>query len=192
MMKRLILVILAVTAVLTLVSCGKPKDSDILAEYKALYEKAKEVNKIIYGQGLPYDGEFDKAALTSPHYVAVSQSSPYKTEEEIKAAVLEVYTEDYYLDAFKRVLFDGHTDDYATINARYKTVDGVLMTDVTYEGFASIAGGRCDTAQAYVVRSSRGSAEVGAPYFLNDVKQASDKKVTMLLTENGWRFDNLA
>ena len=88
MMKKLITLILVFTAVLTLVSCNKPSDGEILTEYKALYEKAREVNKMIYGEGLPYDGEYDVSSLASPVYVTVSESCPYKTLEDIKTAVL--------------------------------------------------------------------------------------------------------
>ena len=192
MMKKLITLILVFTAVLTLVSCNKPSDGEILTEYKALYEKAREVNKMIYGEGLPYDGEYDVSSLASPVYVTVSESCPYKTLEDIKTAVLSVYTEDYYNDVFKRVLFDGHTDDYATLHPRYKEEDGILKTDIAYKAFDSIVNGSVDLEAAKVKKSSSGAAEVVAPYYLKGVRQANDKTTMMILTENGWRFDNLA
>lgn len=174
------------------VSCGKPDDSEVLAEYKALYAKAQEINGIVYGNGLAHSYEGSVSGLTSPHYVAVAESCPYKTLEEIEAAVLSVYTKDYYNDVLKNVLFDGIEDKHAKVHPRYKMQDGVIMTDVTYDAFESITGARNDLDLAYVIRSSSGTAEVGAPRYINEVKQETDKKTTMIMTENGWRFDNLA
>ena len=191
-MKRFLILVLAVITVLTVASCSKPSDSEVIAEYKALYEKAQTVNGIVYGDGLPNVYEGDVSELTSPHYVAVSEDCPYKSLDDIKAAVLDVYTEDYYNDVLKAVLFDGIEDKHATVHPRYKEQDGVLMTDVTYDAFESITGARNDLDAAYVIRSSSGTVEIGAPRYLNGVKQASDKKTTMIMTENGWRFDNLA
>jgi len=191
-MKKFLILVLAVITALTAVSCGKISDSEALAEYKALYEKAQAVNGIVYGDGLPNGYEGDVSELTSPHYVAVSEDCPYKSLEDIEKAVLDVYTEDYYNDVLKAVLFDGIEDKYATVYPRYKVQDGALMTDVTYDAFESITGARNDLDAAYVIRSSSGTVEIGAPRYLNGVKQASDKKTTMIMTENGWRFDNLA
>ena len=191
-MKRAVALILTLVLTLGLISCAKMSDEEILTEYKALYAKAQEVNKIIYGSGLPYDGEIDLSGVSEPHYVAVSESCPYKTLEDVKNAVLSVYTEDYYNDVFKRVLFDGYEDDYAKIIPRYKEVDGVLMTDVTYEPFASIENGRCDLDLAVVVKNTRGGAEVSAPFYISDVRQKNDKVTTIIHTADGIRFDSIA
>ena len=191
-MKKFLILVLAAAMAFVAVACAKPEDSEVLAEYRALYEKAQEINGIVYGNGLPNGYEGDASKLKSPHYVAVAESCPYKSLEDIEAAVLSVYTEDYYNDVLKNVLFDGIEDKYATVHPRYKMQDGVLMTDVTYDAFESITGARNDLDSAYVIRSSSGTAEVGAPRYVNDVKQEADKKTTMIMTENGWRFDNLA
>ena len=190
--KRILAVILTLCAVFSVASCSKISDEEMLTEYKALYEKALDVNRIIYGTGLPVDGEYDVKKLSSPYYVPVSESCPYKTLADVKNAVLSVYTEDYFNDVFKRVLFDGYEDKFAKINPRYKEIDGVLHTDITYEAFATVETGRVDLENATVKKNTGGGAEIVAPYYISGVRQKTDKTTVLIWTDQGLRFDTFA
>lgn len=183
--------LLCAVTVLCAVSCSKLSDGELKAEYKALYEKVPEVNNIIYGTGLPHDAEVPQDAK-SPYYVEVSADCPYKSVSDIEAAVLAVYTEDYYNDSLKNVLFKGIIDEIMEIKPRYVMSDeGKLMVDAAFDPYKSIVGGRCDVENAYVIKSSSRTAIIGAPYYINGERREKDKETTLILTASGWRFDNL-
>ena len=190
MKKTVRILALVLTALMCFMAfgCSKPSKNEVLDAFKELYPKAALINGYVYGAGLPYDGEYNIEELDSPHYVAVSDSSPYKSIAELEAAVLEVYSEGYYTDVLKAVLFAGVSADgqgLMGISPRYKEVNGVLYTDVTYSKLNLI---RCDAEKAYIVEIKSRSAIVGAPRS----GQTKDKNSTMVLTDKGWRFDFLA
>ena len=187
-MKRFLVFLLTLAAIFSLAACAKPDEATVMSEYKALYERSLQINEIIFGKGLPYEGNYDGIEAET-HYVAVSESSPYKSVAELEAAVLSVYTKAYYESSLKTVLFVGFEDEYAKTNIRYKEVDGVLYVNVKHEGFE--LSGRCATDSAYVEKLSRASARIAAPYFYgNGTQMAKDKVITMVMTDAGWRFDN--
>lgn len=171
------------------VGCSKPTDSEVLSAYKELYPKAFELYKIMYAEGLPYDGEYDKDTLTSPYYVEVSDTSPYKTKAELEEAVLSVYSQTYYDSTLKMVLFNGsEADEYGMlgVSPRYKETAGKLYVDITFGQFAS---NECDLSTAKVKEIKRRSAVITVSYTYNG--EAKSKNTQMVLTENGWRFDGL-
>ncbi len=170
------------------VGCSKPTENEVLDAYRTLYPKAYELSLVIYGDGLPCDGEYDKTTLTAPHYIKVSDESPYKTKAELEEAVLSAYSQDYYDTVLKSVLFNGkESDEYGLLglSPRYKETAGVLYTDIMYETFVSCI--ERDVSTAKVTEIKRRSAVVTVSYEYN----GETKKVNtqMVLTENGWRFD---
>lgn len=191
MKKRITALFFAVIMLLSCFACAKPDEGELIAEYKALYEKSLLINDIIYGGGLPYKGEYDLEGITETTYVEVSDESPYRTAAALEAAVLEVYTVELYEDVIKNTLFgSGEQGMFANI-PRYKESNGVLLIDLNYKPFVNISG-RCVLDEAYVVRSSAGGAVIGAPYFVGEVRQQKDKQIEMFLNDNGWRFDKFS
>ena len=110
--KKISLILVTLILVATAVtSCGGgPADTEVLTAFTELYQKSVPINQYIFGKGLPYDNpeSYNIDELSSPYYVPVSESSPYKTVEEFKAAVLEVYSKDYYDVSLRQGLFDGY------------------------------------------------------------------------------------
>lgn len=180
---RFLAIALVITACFSLYGCSKPKKADVLAAYNELYPRAFTVTEYIYGKGLPYDGTYEGA--TSPNYVPVSADSPYKSVDELKAAVLEVYTEGYYDSTLKYVLFESIAPDEQGMTGsappRYKEQNGTLYVDTAYKPLNLV---KCDPSQAYIVEIKSKSAIVGAKREGTD----KDKSFLMALTENGWRF----
>ena len=170
-----------------LVSCGGGADSaEVLSAFTELYEKSVPINEYIFGKGLPYDSpeSYKTEELTSPYYVPVSESSPYKTKAELEAAILAVYSRDYY-DEIKQGLFDGYGED-SKIKPRYVEEKGVLKIDITNVGLEIT--GTFDTATARVKSSSSSEAVVTASWRSGETVKEYD--LTMVLDNGLWRMDS--
>ena len=161
-------------------------EADALAAFTELYNKSVPINEYIFGKGLPYDNpeSYDIESLEAPYYVAVSESSPYKTIEEFKAAVLAVYSSDYYNVSLRQGLFDGYGED-SKEKPRYIEEKGVLKIDITKTGLDIT--GTFDTAAAKMKSSSSGEAVISAPWSSGETVREYD---LVLVLENGvWRLD---
>ncbi len=189
-LKRAALLTLAGILVIVSVGCGasEQEKNDALSEFRTLYEKSKEINEIIFGQGLPVDGEYTDVPESGEYYVPVSESSPYKTVEELKNAVLAVYTEEYFNSVLNSTMFVGYGENKDSPYPRYKEKDGKLMINLCHKSF-KLRGNRV-TDEAVVEKMTSGAAEISTPYELDGVRQENKKTLTMFKTENGWRFDD--
>jgi len=193
-MKRITALILClIFALSAFTGCASDaQKSEALNAFKELYPKSVEINEIIYGEGLPASKTFtaeEFEALSSPHYVPVAESSPYKTEKELKEAILAVYTQDYYNDVLKNTAFEGYGETGSEPPPRYKEVDGVLYVNVKFMGY-NLTGKRL--VDETTVRSVKhGVATLKTPYIPGGEKnERVDKVLTMIFTESGWRFDD--
>ncbi len=169
-------------------SCGGKADSgEVLAAFSELYGKSVPINEYIFGKGLPYDNPegYNIEELTSPYYVPVSESSPYKTKADFEAAILAVYSRDYYDVSLKQGLFEGYGEKVKE-KPRYVEENGVLKIDITKIGLPIT--GTFDTASARVKDSSTTEAVITASWKSgNTVK---DYDLTMVLEDSGWRMDS--
>ena len=158
--------LLAAAMVICLFSCSFNKadytEEEIFAECESLIEKSFEINEIYFGKGLPTTGEAVRSSENSlveietdeenydieiTSYVVISEEeSPYTTEDEIRAAAAEVYTEDYceFLNerAFVGIVSaDGDTvaytrfmyDQYGRLTQRADCEENSPLTGRTYD-----------------------------------------------------------
>ncbi len=171
----------------SMMSCGKPEDTEVLNAFSDLYEKSRSINEYVFGKGLPYDDpeNYDIENLQSPYYIPVSENSPYKTQAEFEAAILDVYSKNYYDVSIKQIVFDGFGEN-SKENPRYVEVDGVLKIDITNTG--AILTGIFDAAAANVVSSSFSDAIVKAPWKSGET--VKEYQITLIYGENGWRLDS--
>ncbi len=185
---KAVALILATFACLAAYGCAEADAGEALKAYKEGYEKAYELAKIIYGEGLPYEGEYDLTEIQGDKYVKVAESSPYTTKKALKEAILEVYTNDFYDRTLELVLFGGaESDEYGLMGAspRYKEKGGVLYINIKYE--SPITLDRRENDKAKVTDTKRSSAEITVP----SVNSSNKKTTTMVLTDKGWRFDEI-
>ena len=170
--KKISLILVTLILVATAVtSCGGgPADTEVLTAFTELYQKSVPINQYIFGKGLPYDNpeSYNIDELSSPYYVPVSESSPYKTVEEFKAAVLEVYSKDYYDVSLRQGLFDGYGE-------KSKEKPGLDIT------------GTFDTASARVKSSSSDEAVITASW--KSGASAKDYDLVLVLENGAWRLD---
>ena len=186
--KKISFILLTLILVITsVVSCGgKADESEILSAFTELYGKSVPINEYIFGKGLPYDNpeSYKTDELTSPYYVAVSESSPYKTVAEFEVAILEVYSKDYYTVSLKQGLFTGYGEKNDQ-KPRYTEENGVLKIDITKAGLEIT--GRFDASKASVKSASSDEAVVRAPWRSGETVKEYD---LTLIRENGqWRLD---
>lgn len=172
-----------------LVGCAElPDEETVLSEFKALYERSLEINDYVFGAGLPaesYD-EDEEADLKTARYITVASDAKYRTKDDFKAAILTVYSEDYYKDALENLLFSGY-DASTSISARYKVSGGELQIDVNNEGKKTT--GRFDLSTAYVSKITSTFVTIKADYTDPDGRKIPACAISMVKTESGWRFD---
>ena len=187
-MKKITVIFMAVMLIVfSLVSCGGGADeTEVLTAFTELYNKSVPINEYIFGKGLPYDNpeSYNIEELSSPYYVPVSESSPYKSIEEFKAAVLEVYSKDYYDVSLSQGLFDGYGEN-SKDKPRYVEEKGVLKIDITKQGLDIT--GTFDTATAKIKSSSADEAVVRAAWTSGATVKEYD--LVLVLESTGWRFD---
>ena len=185
--KKLSLILLTLITVATaVISCGGgPEDTVVLSAFTELYNKSVPINEYIFGKGLPYDNpeSYKKDELASPYYVAVSESSPYKTIAEFETAILEVYSSAYYKE-IRQGLFDGYGEKNKE-KPRYVEEKGVLKIDITKAG--NEITGTFDTSAAKVKSSSSSEAVIRAPWRSGSTVKEYD--LTMVFENGQWRFD---
>ncbi len=156
-----------------------------------LVVNSQKVNYFIWGNG-PKAAEGQDGILstvTGAQYRRVADDSMYKSVEELKTAILNVYSADFYEKSIKYGCFEGSegaTEDAAEIRPRYiDNDDGVLCTDITNEGFALSTRINCTGAKVVSANFDKLDVEVEAT--------VGDEETTLILTlvlqDEGWRLD---
>lgn len=123
-------------------------DADLKARMEELIPKAAEINEIIWGKGIALDpaAEPKLETVTGAQYRPVAPDSPYKSTDELRAAIAEVYSDAYIKSAINYTAFDGSegADDGYELYPRYSdmrlvgeddTVTDILGVDITNPGF---------------------------------------------------------
>lgn len=124
-------------------------DEEAKVLFEDLIPKSEEVNDIIWGAGLPIKADAASAVqtVTGAQYRPVDSGVPYKSVDELRAAVAEVYSADYISKTIAPIAFDGNKDEdkpevaSSDIEPRYTMVKDVasgemmLARDIMKEGF---------------------------------------------------------
>ena len=183
-------------------------DSEIAEIFSDLIPKAKEVNEIIWGEGLAVSPDADGplATQTGAQYRPVSQDCKYKSVDEIKAAVAMVYSDDFIEKTINPVAFDGNIDEEetkvasSTIYPRYKETKDEngntrLNIDITHKNFDCKTELMPETAVFYENELKK----VGLVWKIDKIKctlkciydgKEKDVIITIVKGENGYRLDD--
>ncbi len=193
MKKRIISLLLVLTLAFIFTGCSSVDKELVASSAAELIEKSYEINNIYFGAGLPaveYSG--DKNA--NPKYSEVSADSPYQSVEEIKEATLAVYSPDYceYLFnlAFQGVSStDSNNELIGVYYARYVDYYGILTVKVPDEDEIMKLNRTYDTSHITVVSGTSDRVAISVPSFVDGVPD-QDIKLTLVMTENGYRLDS--
>ncbi len=194
-MKRSIAILLAVCALIGVGALGgcsyTPTDAEkteALEAFKTLYPVSVELNEYIFGIGLPTEKTDIPGSETAPFYVNVSSDAKYKTELELKNAILSVYSPAYYEDSIEPLLFTGYENNKKAV-PRYKEVKGILQLDVLSKAPFDDLSGRFDISAARIEKMTEAFCLIKCSYKRGDLSGEFD--ITMAKTADGWRFDAL-
>lgn len=127
-------------------------DSELTARMEELIPAAREINEIIWGEGLPLDPDAEPLldTVTGAQYRPVAPDAVYKSTDELRSAISEVYSSAYIASAINYTAFDGSegADDGYELYPRYSDMrlvndDGsttdILGIDITNKGFSLTA-----------------------------------------------------
>ena len=207
MKKRIFFLVLLV--LLALSSCSGPKHTaeELKPVLDDLLPRAAEINEIYFGDGLPTNRDenavrafyetFD-TDIAAISYEPVDPDCGYETVDDIKAATLEVFTEEYaeflFDRAFKGIsdLFDEGTETEhrsTAVYAMYIEQDGFLTKRVNLKDDAIPLGRTYDLDSLEVLRSNDTGVQVKLKSFF-DGQPSVDVEMWLTETENGWRLDS--
>ena len=208
-MRRAFCVLLAAAFSVLTLSCSKPKHTaeemrEILGE---LLPRSAELNEIYFGDGLPTNRDEDTVRafyesfdtdIAAISYEPVDPSCGYETVDDIKAATLEVFTEEYAQFLFDRAftgisaLFDEGTEtEHRTtaVYAMYLEQDGFLTKRVNLKDDAIPLGRTYDLDSLEVLRENETGVQVRLKSFFDGVPSV-DVELWLTETESGWRLDS--
>ena len=205
---KIIAFLLALTlAASTLISCAPSVDiEEIRGVLHDLLPKAEELNVIYFGEGLPLASErelvekfyasFD-SDVEMINYHPVDPDCGYTSEDEIREATLEVFTEGYSEYLFERAftgitaVFGEGSDEELKINANYAMYlmqNGTLTVRLDLAEDAIPLGRVYDVDRAEIVRARRGYVIVRVPSTLDG--EEADIELRLVKTPDGWRLDS--
>ena len=207
--KSLLSVLLCLCALLGALGCSSIEvdEAQLRAELENLLPKSAELNEIYFGEGLPTNRDenavrafyenFDMD-VASISYTPVDPACGYENVDDIKAATLEVFTEEYAQILFDRAftgisgVFDEGTDhEYreTALYAMYMEEQGYLTKRVNVKDDAIPLGRTYDLDSMKITRKNKTGVEVQLKSFVNG-EPSIDVKIWLVKTEDGWRLDS--
>lgn len=201
MKRKLLSLALACLCLLSLLcGCGSrstpPELYEIYDEAVALIEASFAVNDALLGHGLPvYEigseyAELHKLYADSDfaNYERVTPETPYRTIDDIKAAMAAVYSSDY-CDSLYANLFDGFVSGSTLVRAQYREdAKGLyLVTDYT----PLVTEQRIyDYATMRIIEpSSLDYVNLEIESYLPGQPERLSVTISLVLEEDGWRLD---
>lgn len=125
-MKKIICLLLTISLIMTaLVSCQSGYDEkELISAMEELAPKASELYSIIYGSSI----KTSPLEESNGYYLVTDER--YSSIADIKAAMKEVFSEDY-IKVLSNTAFDGVSADEGSIGAKFKEINGKLYVDLS-------------------------------------------------------------
>ncbi len=180
MIRKLSVILSAITLTASLSSCGGAPDEEIISALGKITPDALEMLDVVYGDFVPH-GEADESGMC-----VVSEDSKYKSTDQINKALLEVFSEEY-TEIIKNTAFRGVIADEGEINPKFFEQDGILYVNPSAtENFKFVES--IDLNGCEVMKKNKFMAIVSVP---QGEGAEDDMEITMHYTEYGWKIDNL-
>ena len=198
---------LALSCLFSACAKAKIKPEELRPVLEELLPKAAELNEIYFGDGLPTNRDEDAVRafyetfdtdIAAISYEPVDPDCGYENVDDIKAATLAVFTEDYAQFLFDRAftgisdLFDEGTETEhrsTAVYAMYLEQDGFLTKRVNLKDDAIPLGRTYDLDSLEVIRSNETGVQVKLKSFM-DGQPSVDVELWLTETESGWRLDS--
>ena len=187
-MKKILTIVLLLALAFAFSSCslGAMSDSEAAAIIAENCEKARALEEIVYGVGLPLAfPEEDTGEWKAAHHVEVAQDCGYSSVDEIKA-LGEVFSSERRSEMWTYA-FEG-TDDYLS---RYSVnTSGKLTRDVSIDAMGLVLEIYPETAKVKAGNKYSAEVEVEARRKGLSGEEERYKKTLRLIIEDGkWVFD---
>ena len=185
MIKRIVLLILAIALTFSLLSCSGADNEALMVELPGLIQEGRELLDIVYGKGLTTDAE--RAESIREGYVCVSENAPYQSTGELKVAFAKVFSKEYetvlYMTALNNITYEG-----GDISPRYlESKEGLLFVDSSYE--SQILEREPLYNSIKIIKSNRFMAEIEITMIYNDGREEAETFV--VVNEDGkWKLDS--
>ena len=127
-MKKIIALILVLTCLFSLFSCGDREydEAVVKEEAKTLIEASVLLNEVLWGKGIAYSE--DKNTSNGVYYEAVFAAHyqmGFKTLSELKSMIQKTFSSDYCQHIFKTVMSSNADENYMTrYYQKYSSADG--------------------------------------------------------------------
>lgn len=197
-MKKYLILLVTLLAVLT--SCGETDPAVIEAALAELIPASYALNEIYFGEGLPISSDREKAEAfydsmgagseISLNYHPADPDCGYSSIDDIKAATLAVFSDSYadylFTMAFEGLssVFDEGTETQVTKTvayARYLETDGMLTVRMDIPEEAMPLNRTYDTSDFHVVREKDGYILVEVQSYVDG---EPDQRIEVKLVRN--------
>lgn len=187
---------LVVTAVLSLFGCSEEtleiSEDEAFAVLSDLVPKSYEINRILFGEGLPAVDEAYTETKNGTAYFDVKDGSGYSSKAEIKAAAEKVYSKRYldgvYVYAFEGVALESGEENLdLMVSPRYTEIGGKLKVDINSEHVA--IRNKLTVISSEIVKKTAEYVKLNA--VCREDGNDAEFQVTMLITleNNVWLLD---
>lgn len=195
-MKKLISIILAVSLLIFLVSCGGENNRSydeaiVKAEAEKLIIRASKLNDVFWGDGIAYDEEGEANGVYYPADKKYLSALGASTVAEIVVMASEVFSEGYIASIYSSV-FSSQSGDFAMAGyARYYQGKDTIMVYSKYNPLLTDFV-EYITSDIEVLYSKGEIVTVKVPIKVtrDGAVQSREIKVNLIEEKDGWRIDS--
>ena len=206
-MKRVLLFTLALSLLLSLCAfltgCAAPTSGltkeEIRTTVSLLADGAAPINVPFFGEGLPAETDMTTIAAffgvsegseIATLYLPVDEAAPFRTEAELRAAALRVYSPAVCEEILFPRGFDGvrTEEDERIVNARYIERNGILTVQRELSDVYPVQR-EFDFDKMVILVDEEDRIRVEVPSFVEGEASVL-VRITLVLTDAGWRLDS--
>lgn len=194
--KLLILLVLISTVITSLLSCDRKYDeAEVIAAATRLIQKADVLEDILYGEGYAPDtmdasvGAYKKADIFSINQYSERLGESVNTVDELKAAVMRVYTAGYASNIIS-VILNGSMDSYTRY---YQDREDIMVYTTFQKRKTDEIEYHYQTLKVDDVDGEKITVSIEVTVTTKDARaQRKRIQIDMLEESSGWRLDTSA
>lgn len=194
-MKKILSLILAALLLLSLLSCGKDKnrsydEAEVKAAAQELIKKSERLNKIFWGEGIPYVEEYGYTGYYPADPIYLIEHG-FFTVDDLKKDAEKVFSTDYCISIQTSVFSSSAGDFGMTGYTRYYQGTDTIMVYKKYKPLLTDTV-IYDYSNISVLGSKGEIVTVSIPIKVTRGDLSQDRVINVNLIEenDGWRIDS--
>jgi len=194
-MKKILSLILAALLLLSLLSCGKDKnrsydEAEVKAAAQELIKKSERLNKIFWGEGIPYVEEYGYTGYYPADPIYLIEHG-FFTVDDLKKDAEKVFSTDYCISIQTSVFSSSAGDFGMTGYTRYYQGTDTIMVYKKYKPLLTDTV-IYDYSNISVIGSKGEIVTVSIPIKVTRGDLSQDRVINVNLIEenDGWRIDS--